>query len=115
MPEPIPPSSKAASAASAHAVWQGVLSGRYTIVNWYDRDGRRYLVTGRAPDPSPVAVTPRQRRALAMRARGAAIKVIAGELGVSLGTISRDLTHAMQRLGLASSADLAAVLGHVTG
>jgi DNA-binding NarL/FixJ family response regulator len=50
---------------------------------------------------------------LALRAQGASLKVIGYELGVSLGTVSRELTLTMARLGLESCADLAAVLGHV--
>jgi DNA-binding NarL/FixJ family response regulator len=59
------------------------------------------------------ALTERQRRFLAERAKGTALKVIAFETGVSIGTVSRELAAAMARLGLTSSADLAAVFGHV--
>jgi len=99
--------------ASAPSAWKSVLSGRYRIMDWYDRDGRRYLVAKPNASRSLRPLTERQRRILALRARGAALKVIAFEFGVSMGTVSRDLTLAMNQLGLESSADLAAVLGHV--
>jgi len=101
------------SPESRASAWQQVIQGRYRIADWYDRDGRRYLVMkpNQARPARPLSA--RQRSILALRARGAALKVIAFELGVSVGTVSRDLTHAMSRLGLESSADLAAVFGHV--
>lgn len=103
--EPAPP-------PSASNAWENVTSGRYRITHWYDRDGRRYLVARPNPARPLRPLTDRQRRMLALRARGAALKVIAFEFGVSMGTVSRDLTLAMKRLGLESSADLAAVFGH---
>ncbi|HEY3498852.1 MAG TPA: LuxR C-terminal-related transcriptional regulator [Polyangiaceae bacterium] len=115
-PEPtLAPRDSVTTTPSAYApsVWKGVLSGRYRITNWYDRDGRRYLVAKPNPARALRPLTDRQRRMLALRARGAALKVIAFEFGVSMGTVSRDLTLAMNQLGLESSADLAAVFGHV--
>jgi DNA-binding NarL/FixJ family response regulator len=97
--------------APSHA-WQDVLSGRFRIVDWYDHQGRRYLVTRPNPQGGLSPLAPRERRVLALRARGAALKVIAFELGVSMSTAARDLGRAMALLGLESSADLAAVLGH---
>ena len=100
------------SAPSARGTWQEVLSGRFRIRHWYDREGRRYVVlTKRADQEKPRSLTPREEKALALRAAGAALKVIAHELGVSLSTAARDLERCMDLLGLATDADLAAVLG----
>jgi DNA-binding NarL/FixJ family response regulator len=84
------------------------------VVDWYDHEGRRYIVTRPNPDGDSRSLAPRQRRVLALRARGEALKVIASELGVSMSTAARDLGQAMALLGLHSTADLAAVLGHGT-
>lgn len=97
---------------AAIRAWQGVLSGRLRVVDWYDREGRRYILTQPNPEPATAPLAPRERRVLALRARGSALKVIAYELGVSMSTAARDLARAMGQLGLESSTDLVAVLGH---
>jgi DNA-binding NarL/FixJ family response regulator len=92
--------------------WFGLVSGGYRIIDWYDRGGRRYVVAARrAAASSRHGLTARQQRALSLRASGQALKVIAAELGVSLSTAARELERALELLGLASEADLAAVLG----
>jgi len=97
---------------SARRTWQEVVSGRFRIRHWYDREGRRYVVLAkRAGAENPRELTPREQKALVLRAAGAALKVIALELGVSLSTAARDLERSMAVLGLATDADLAAVLG----
>lgn len=93
-------------------VWHGVLSGRLRIVDWYDHQGRRYIVARPNPEGGRGPLAPRELRVLALRAQGSALKVIAFELGVSMSTAARDLSRAMALLGLESTADLAAVLGH---
>jgi DNA-binding NarL/FixJ family response regulator len=60
-------------------------------------------------------LTTRQIRAVTLRASGEALKVVASELGVSLSTAARDLERALDLLGLATEADLAAVLGAAVG
>ena len=99
---------------SARGSWVELFSGRYQIVDWYDRDGRRYVVARRATHGERACLTSRQERTLALRASGQALKVIALELGVSLSTASRDLEAALKLLGLTSEAELAAILGDST-
>jgi DNA-binding NarL/FixJ family response regulator len=94
---------------SPEAAWRGVFAGHYRIAAWYDRAGRRYVVARQQAPGDDAPLTTRQRRVLAMRARGTALKVIGFELGLSIGTVSRELTLAMDRLGLVSFSDLAAV------
>lgn len=98
---------------SPPSAWRHLLSGEYRIAGWYDRDGRRYVVARQQTGDERRGLSARERRVLAERAKGTALKVIAMDAGVSIGTVSRDLARAMQRLGLGSSSDLAAVLGHV--
>jgi len=110
---PTPPLNLLESHSSVEAperVWQALFGGQYRIVAWRDHDGRRELVV--RPHGKPAGVfTPRQRRMLAARARGTALKVIALDHGLSTGSVSRLLTLALQRLGLATASDLAAVCG----
>jgi DNA-binding NarL/FixJ family response regulator len=108
------PASAGSSDGEASDAWLEVFSGRYRIVEWYDLEGRRYVVAERNATRAH-ALTRRQERVLALRAAGAALKVIAADLGVSLSTAGRDLREAMARIGLGSDADLAAVFGHGEG
>lgn len=95
-------------------LWHQVTSGRFRIVDWYDRDGRRYVVARPAgPAEVPSRFSARQRRAVALRASGASVKVIAAELGISMGTASGEVQRGLGALGLDSAAALTAVLGHV--
>jgi len=96
------------------SVWDQVTRGALSIVDWYDENGRRYLVT-RPNRASSSALTERQKRVLALRSAGSSLKVVAYELGVSLSTAARDLERGMASLGLECEGDLVAVLGHVGG
>jgi DNA-binding NarL/FixJ family response regulator len=101
--EPLPPSH------SPRSTWRELFTGRYRIVRWYDRGGRRYVVVHPRTEGGAEALTSRQRRVLAARASGMALKLMAFEWGLSIGTISRDLSAAMARLGLESDLDVAAI------
>lgn len=115
MTQPIPVSHHAELAATAttNTLWDDMTSGRFRIMSWYDREDRRYVVIRRLAPGQRSCLSARQRRALALRSAGCALKVIALELGISVTTASRELECAMQALGLESTAALAAVLGHV--
>lgn len=90
-------------------LWHDVTSGKFRIADWYDRDGRRYIVARRA---SRTRFTARQRKALKLRAAGVALKVIALELDISIASACREIRLGMDALGLQSTAALTAVLGH---
>jgi DNA-binding NarL/FixJ family response regulator len=98
---------------SAEALWQSISKGSLRIVNWYDHEERRFVVLRKATAEERIRLTVRQRKALALRAAGCALKVIAFELGVSLTTAAREVETGLELLGLDSTAALAAVLGHV--
>lgn len=93
----------------AIAIWQGLVDGRWTLVDQFERDGRRYLVAHRN-DPSvsnPRALTLRERQVLAYALLGHSTKLIAYELGLSLGATSAYLAGAMRKLGVRSRMQLA--------
>ena len=106
-------SNESVEKAPVEALWQAIARGSYRIVNWYDREGRRYVVLRHAEPERDADLTTRQRKALALRAKGCALKVIAFELGVSVTTAAREVELGLSCLGLDSTAALAAVLGHV--
>jgi DNA-binding CsgD family transcriptional regulator len=93
--------------------WKGLVDGRWSLVDQFDSDGRRFLVA-RRNDPafrSPRALSPRERHVAALAAVGHPSKIIAYQLGVSITAANATLNRALKKLGLRSRADLARVAG----
>jgi DNA-binding CsgD family transcriptional regulator len=90
-------------------LWLGLVSGRWSLVDRFDTDGRRFLVACRN-DPQvndPRALTLRERQVLTYSAMGHPLKLIAYTLGLSLSTVSAQRAKAMRKLGLRTQADVA--------
>ncbi len=98
-------------------LWQGLVAGRWSLVDQFDTDGRRYLVA-RKNEPEvkdPRALTTRERHVLAYAALGQSLKLIAYSLGLSLSTVSVNRRTAMRKLGLQSHADVVALFAPPPG
>ena len=97
-----------ADANAALDLWQGLVAGRWSLVDRFDSDGRRFLVARRNdPDvPDPRALTRRERQVLAYAAMGQPLKLIAYALGLSVSTIALYRGRAMRKLGLTSTAEV---------
>jgi DNA-binding CsgD family transcriptional regulator len=95
-------------AKAALDLWQGLVAGRWSLVDRFDADGRRFLVARRNdPDvPDPRALTRRERQVLAYAAMGQPLKLIAYALGLSVSTIALYRGRAMRKLGLTSTAEV---------
>lgn len=91
--------------------WRGLVSGRWSLVDYVDTDGKRFLLARKnAPQISgPAGVNGLERAVLAARARGLALKAIAYDLGLSIPTVSTTLRSGMAKLGLSNDADLVAI------
>lgn len=90
-------------------LWQALIDGRWTLLDHFDSDGRRFLVARRA-EPwfrRPLRLTQRQRQVLAYAAAGQPNQLIAYALGVNESTVASALGEALSKLGLRSRADLA--------
>jgi DNA-binding CsgD family transcriptional regulator len=89
-------------------VWRGLVAGRWTLLDHFDRDGRRYLVAHRNdPDAhDPRALTLRERQVVGYVALGQSNKLIAYELGLSESTIGVLVHRAAAKLGARSRAQL---------
>jgi DNA-binding CsgD family transcriptional regulator len=91
--------------------WRAMVSARWSLVDHFERDGKRYLVAVRneAPAPALADLTPRERQVVGFALLGHSNKVIAYELGLSASTVGVLLARALKRLGLRSRAELARV------
>ena len=90
--------------------WRALVDGRWSIVDRFDSDGRRFFVARRKqPGEAPVPLLDeRERAVLGYRVVGHSLKLIAYEMGFTVGHTSRLAQSAMEKLGLRSPADLAA-------
>jgi DNA-binding CsgD family transcriptional regulator len=92
----------------ALAVWRALVESRWSLVDHFERDGRRYLLAQRNdPHAPPVALlTDRERQVVALAALGHANKAIAYELGITVSTVGVLLGRAARRLGVRSRREL---------
>jgi DNA-binding CsgD family transcriptional regulator len=89
-------------------LWQGLVAGRWSLIDQFDSDGRRFMVA-RRNDPQvtdPRALNLRERQVLAYVAMGHPAKLIAYSLGVSPSSVSTTRRTAMRKLGLQTTADI---------
>ena len=93
------------------ATWRALYEGRYTLVDQFERDGRRFMVA-RPNEPTPnepsdfEMLSSRERQVVAIAATGAANKVVAYELGIATSTVAELLRRAARKLGVSSRAEL---------
>jgi len=99
-----------ASTEETVAVWRALVAGRWTLVDHFDADGRRYLVARRSePEPAVTGLarlTRREREIVAFAALGHTNKLIAYELGLAPTTVATHLASAAAKLGAATRIDL---------
>jgi DNA-binding NarL/FixJ family response regulator len=101
----------------ALALWRGLVSGRWSLVDHFDSDGRRFVVALRN-DPTvtdPRALTLRERQVAYFASLGYTNKLIAYALGVSSASVSLHLKEAAHKLRVTSRTDLAAFFAPFEG
>ena len=101
-----------ASATTATEDWKAIVSGRWSLVDQFERDGRRFLVA-KVNEPAATlrgTLTARESQVAELAARGYANKLIAYELGISITTVVRVLAAAAAKLGASSRVELIAIL-----
>jgi len=93
------------------ALWQGLVRGRWSLVDHFDSDGRRFLVA-RPNEPGakdPRGLADRELQTAELLGFGYAPKEIAYALGLAPSTIANALARARRKLGLRSHSELAAL------
>jgi len=89
--------------------WWALMHGRWSMVDWFDSDGRRFVLG--VPNPpdlgDPRGLTERELQVATYAARGETGKLISYRLGVTRGIVSHELNAAMRKLGVKTQAQLA--------
>lgn len=91
-------------------IWRDVVAGRWSLVDHFDHDNRRYVLAKRNAPASHrwSSLTEREARVVAELALGKSYKAIADALGISIATVGLDLAGARDKLGARSRVELAA-------
>ena len=88
--------------------WWALLQGRWSLVDWFDTDGRRYVLAH--PNPpnigDPRGLTEREAQVVTYAALGESQKMLSYRIGMSNSTVSRALDSAMHKLGVKTQAQL---------
>jgi len=89
-------------------IWWALLRGRWSMVEWFDTDQRRYVLAmpngPRVFDPR--GLTGRESQVVAYAALGDSHKLIAYRLGISRSRVSDALQSAMRKLGVKTQPQL---------
>lgn len=96
-------------------VWEGLLRGRWSLVDRVDSDGSRFLLLIQN-DPSveaPRVLTLREAQVASSAAQGHMNKEIAYELGLAVSTVASHLSKALAKLGLESRTELVWLYGRL--
>ena len=88
--------------------WKALVSGRWTIVDWFDTDGRRFILAiSNSPEArDPRGLTEQESQVVMYVMLAETSKLIAYRLGLSQARVSALLKSAMYKLGVKSKAAL---------
>jgi len=89
-------------------LWKALVRGRWSTVDWFDTDGRRFvLAVPNAPSVTdPRGLTNRELQVVTYALFGQTNKLIGYHLGLSTGRVSTLLRSAMRKLGVQTRAQL---------
>lgn len=96
----------------ALANWEGLVSGRWSLVDYFDSDQRRFIVAIKNDPayPDPRGLTPRERQVAEYVGLGRSSKEIAYTLGLSESAITNCTARVQDKLGMASRTELVSFL-----
>jgi DNA-binding CsgD family transcriptional regulator len=94
-------------------VWQGLVDGRWSLVEQFDADGKRFMLAHRNPEGvlDPRGLSDMECRVLALALRGYSNKLVGYHLGISESTASSHLARGMAKLNITSRVELLRTLG----
>jgi DNA-binding CsgD family transcriptional regulator len=93
--------------------WKALVRGRWSAVDWFDSDGRRYVLgIPNAPGVTdPRGLSKRERQVLDYVLLGMSNKLVAYHLGLSSGRVSAVLRSVMRKLKVRTRTELIKKLG----
>lgn len=88
--------------------WQGLVEGRWSLLDRFESAGRRYVIAreNTPRPPGPAALTLRERQIVGYASLGHDNKVIAYDLGIAHNTVKVLMARAAAKLGVKSRTDL---------
>ena len=88
--------------------WEGLINGRWSMVDRFDSDQRRFIIAVKNDPnhPDPRGLTPRERQVAEYVGLGCATKEIAYTLGLSKSAITNCTARAQYKLGITSRSEL---------
>jgi DNA-binding CsgD family transcriptional regulator len=97
--------------------WKGLVDARWSLVDLFESDGKRFLVAKQNEPVTPTieTLTKRERQVATYAAAGHPSKLIAYELGIADSTVRVLLSRAMTRLQVKTRAALADALVRAAG
>ena len=92
----------------ALALWKSLTEGRWSMVDWFDSDDRRFVLAIKNPPgiKDPRGLSTRESQVATYAALGESQKLICYRLGLSSGRVSTLLQDAMRKLGAKNHLDL---------
>ncbi|MCR9161565.1 MAG: response regulator transcription factor [Nannocystaceae bacterium] len=92
-------------------LWRGLCAGRWSLVDRFDGDGRRYVVACRndLPARSALGLSTRECQVALLASLGRSNDEVAYELGIALSTVGTHLANALEKLGVPNRAALSSV------
>jgi DNA-binding CsgD family transcriptional regulator len=92
----------------AVALWRALVAGRWSLVEHFDHDGRRYLLARRnEPVAAKLAgLSLVEREVLALAALGHTNKLIAYQLGLTPSAVAMRLSRVAKKLGVSTRVQL---------
>ncbi len=90
--------------------WEALVAGRWSLVDRFDTDGRRFVVAMRndPAHPDPRGLSVRERAVAEFIGLGHTSKQIGYRLGVSVSSVDNSIAQAMMKLGMGARTELAA-------
>jgi DNA-binding CsgD family transcriptional regulator len=83
-------------------IWRALVEGRWSMVDWFDSDGRRFVLAHPNPPDlrDPRGLSERERQVATYASLGETNKLISYRLGISQPKVSTTLKMAMHKLGV---------------
>jgi len=98
-------------------LWEGLVQGRSEVIDWFDSDGRRFIIARLRSETrgGSRGLTDRERQVALRAARGESSKLTGYRLGISPSRVSALLKAAMRKLGVSSKVQLVVMVRLLRG